>query len=252
MAHGWNGPSRPDAARQFQQPIDELLALLQPRPGERILDAGCGSGDLTARIAASGAAVQGIDSSAEAIARARVQHPQLDLQVSDLTSYRSAHPYDAVFSHAVLHWVADAEAAAASIRLALRPGGRFVAEFAGQGNTAAILTGLEQVLTSQGYAWEGRNPWYHPTIGQYASLLERIGFRVTYAQHTGHARPLQGEDGLQRWLASFSSVLLPDLSPPEQAAIIQNVEDRLRPQLYDGERWMIDISRLRISAVRVR
>src|SRR5580692_2738913 len=123
-----------------------LLELLAPEAGERILDLGCGTGHLAAQIADIGARVVGIDSSAEMIAEARRKYPQVQFDVADARSFRFAEPFDAVFSNAVLHWVRNAEGAVQSIAQALHPGGRFVAEFGGQGNIASVQAALRAVL----------------------------------------------------------------------------------------------------------
>lgn len=228
----------------------ELLSLLQPQPGERILDLGCGNGTLTSAIAAAGAIPTGIEVSAEMVNRARQNHPELDLQVADARHYRTARPFDAVFSHAVIHWIKDAPAVAETVFLALRQGGRFVTEFAGHGNVATLTTAIEQELTARGYAWAGRNPWYHPTIGEYASLLERTGFRVTFAQHFDRPTPLKAEGGIRRWLESFADHFFADVSAEERLSIYDAIEERVRPHLYRDGQWVLDTSRLRIRAVK--
>ena len=113
---------------------ENLVELLEPQPGERILDLGCGSGQLTAKIAESGAEVWGIDQSAEMIAEARRNFPDLQFEVGDAASFTVPKPFDAIFSNAALHWVKDAEGVAASVARALLPGGRFVLEMGGKGN----------------------------------------------------------------------------------------------------------------------
>ncbi|MFD0776661.1 class I SAM-dependent methyltransferase, partial [Streptomonospora algeriensis] len=106
----------------------DLIDELAPRPGERILDAGCGTGELAAALADAGAEVVGVDSSPEMIDRARERFPHLDLRLADLRELDVEPGFDAVLSNAVLHWIPEAPAAAASMAAALRPGGRLVAE----------------------------------------------------------------------------------------------------------------------------
>lgn len=228
----------------------ELLSWLRPEPGERILDLGCGNADLTAAIAAAGAIPTGIDASAETIRQAKQRHPELDLQNKDARTYRSDSLYDAVYSHAALHWIQDAPAVAETIRLALRKGGRFVAEFAGKGNIAVLTGAIEQVLKTHGYPWEGRNPWYHPSIGEYASLLERSGFRVTFARHLDLPTPLSGEEGLRKRIDGFAESFFHGIAPSERAALYDAVVSLAKPALYKDGQWMLDISRLRIIAIK--
>lgn len=226
------------------------LAMLQPRMGERILDVGCGNGDLTAEIAAAGAIPTGIDLSEEMVRRARQKHSGLDIQVGDACHYRTDVRFDAVFSNAALHWIKDSAAVARSIWLALREGGRFVAEFAGSGNAAVLTAAMEQALEAHGYAWAGRNPWYFPTIGEYASLLEQTGFGVTLAQHFERPTPLKGDTGVRDWLDKFDNYFFPDVTPADKASIYSAIEEKVKPHYDRGGQWTADFRRLRIVAIK--
>ena len=240
----WSGHSAPFTALQ-ETPI---LTLLQPSHGERILDVGCGNGDLTAKIAAAGALTTGIDFSKETIRQAKQKYPDMNIQVANACHYRSEEPFDAVFSHAVLHWIKDAPAVVQSIYLALKTGGRFVAEFAGSGNTAILIAAVREELHTRGYEWEGRNPWYHPTIDEYTNLLEQNGFRVSLAQHVDQFTPFK--PGARKWLDSFAEYLFSGIAPAEQDVIMEAVEEKVQPQLMRDGQWYLDRSRLRVVAMK--
>lgn len=216
----WRGHSAPFTALQETS----ILSLLQPSHGERILDVGCGNGDLTAKIAVAGALPTGIDFSEETIRQAKQKYPDMNIQVANACHYRSEESFDAVFSHAVLHWIKDAPAVVQSISLALKTGGRFVAEFAGSGNTAILITAVREELHARGYEWEGRNPWYHPTIGEYVNLLEQTGFRVSLVQHVDQFTPFK--PGARKWLDSFAAYLFSGIKPAEQDVIMEAVEKK--------------------------
>lgn len=81
-----------------------ILGLLHSQKGERILDLGCGTGDLSYEISKSGALVTGMDSSDEMIAKAREKYPSIPFFIDDGETFRTNEKYDAVFSNAALHW----------------------------------------------------------------------------------------------------------------------------------------------------
>src|SRR5262249_10579174 len=155
--------------------------LLAPQPGERVLDLGCGTGHLTAQIAAAGAEVLGLDSAPGMLAQAREAYRGLRFQQADARDFTLDAPVHAVFSNAALHWVRPPEAVVACVARALLPGGRFVAEFGGRGNVQAVLAALAQAARACGLSL-GEVPWYFPGIPEYAALLELAGLEVVHAE----------------------------------------------------------------------
>jgi len=220
-----------------------VVDLLEPRAGERIVDLGCGTGQLTAQIAASGAEVLGLDSSPEMVAQARRNHPGLRFEPADGRSFTIAEPCDAVFSNAALHWMRPPEDVAASISRALKPGGRFVAEMGGHGNIATVVQGIRTVLGDHRVdaAW----PWYYPTVGEYATLLESNRLLVRSAVLFPRPTRFEGDKGLDDWLSMFGSTF--SIGDSEASRIA----DSLRPVLYRDGAWFIDYVRLRVMAVRI-
>ncbi|MEH2282732.1 MAG: methyltransferase domain-containing protein [Nostoc sp.] len=232
---------------------EDLLKLLNPQPGESILDLGCGTGQLTEKIAEAGAEVMGVDYASEMIEKARQNYPHIRFDVADARSFQVDKPLDAVFSNAVLHWVKEADSAIASIHKSLKSGGRFVAEFGGKGNVKAIATALYSALESVGIAQaQVENPWYYPSIGEYASLLEHHGFDVIYAIQFSRPTPLaEGEAGMANWIKMFASPFFAGLSPEQQIEIIPVVEEYLKPTLYQQGTWTADYRRIRIVAIKL-
>jgi trans-aconitate methyltransferase len=225
----------------------DMLPLLAPQPGERILDLGCGPGQLTAKIAEAGAHVVGIDSSPDMIGQARQNYPKLDFRLLNATQFNFPEEFDAVFSNAVLHWVTDAEAAVRNIAEALRPGGRFVAEFGGKRNISALLRASEVVFKRHGFPY--RNPWYFPSVGEYSSLLEAHGLEVQSAWHFDRMTELdEGEDGMRDWIATFGSVVLNSAPKVQWPQLVSEIEEILRAELYRENRWHMDYVRIRVKA----
>lgn len=232
----------------------DVAALLAPQPGERILDLGCGTGDLAHDISTSGASVLGMDISAQMIEAAKRKYPKLDFMTGDAEHFALDEPVDAVFSNAALHWMTRPERVIGCIWNVLKPGGRFVAEFGGKGNVEKIVNGIIRVLERDcGVNAAARNPWYFPSIGQYSTLLEQQGFRVTYAVHFDRPTPMKdGENGLNLWLTGYADDFFAGLSPRDKQEAIRTIEDELRGELYKDGTWYIDYSRLRIMAVKPR
>ncbi|HTI49437.1 MAG TPA: methyltransferase domain-containing protein [Planctomycetaceae bacterium] len=227
---------------------ESLLKLLDPQPGERILDLGCGTGQLTTQIAAAGAEVTGLDRSAEMLEQARRSYPAIHFEQGDATAFSFAGPpFDAVFSNAVLHWVKPPEAAVARIRAALKPGGRFVAEFGGRGNNRQMLAALRR-QTAAFAVPDFEPPWYFPGIPEYTGILERQGFEVTFATLFDRPTPLEGEAGLRNWFEMFLPSLLGRFSAEKKEAFLAALENELRPALYRDGVWLADYRRLRIVA----
>jgi trans-aconitate methyltransferase len=229
---------------------ERLLELLRSQPGERILDLGCGTGQLTAAIASQGATVQGIDASAAMIAAAQQNYPQLAFRVADARNFQVETPLDAVFSNAALHWVLEPDAVIDSVWRSLRPGGRFVAELGGKGNVQQILAGLRHGFEAIGCPVPAC-PWYFPSLSDYATRLEQRGFEVQYAALFDRPTLLEaGSEGLANWLQMFASGMLMGLTAEQQRQVIQTVEDQLRPALYEGDRWAADYRRLQVVAIK--
>jgi trans-aconitate methyltransferase len=244
MTRDWCAQGYAANARFVADLGSDVLALLAPQPGERILDLGCGDGALTARIAAAGADVVGVDGSPDMVRAA--QGLGLKAQVMDGQRLTFEHAFDAVFSNAALHWMPDGAAVIAGVFRALKPGGRFVGEFGGHGNIAAIVTALTAVLTARGLDPARVRRWY-PTAERYAAMLRAGGFDVQYA--TLIPRPTHLPTGIAGWLDTFAVPLLGDLPVLDRAALMDEVATLLAPALRtDTGEWIADYVRLRFKA----
>jgi trans-aconitate methyltransferase len=242
-----------------------LVELAQPQPGERILDLGCGTGELTNALAAQQQAasaadlfVTGMDADPAMIVKARDQYPHLTFVQGDVRNFQvdkigdGSSGFDLVFSNAALHWIppVDAERAVECISRALQPSGRLVVEFGGKGNVQKIIRATQQVLMLP----ETFNPWYYPSISEFTSLLERHGIEVTTALLFDRPTLLQdGEAGLSNWLRMFGSAFFQHLSSAEEIeSALQQISEVLLPELFDGEQWTADYRRIRVVGRKIK
>ena len=220
-----------------------ILARLAPGAGERILDLGCGDGVLTAQILAAGALVTGVDASPEMVKAAAARG--VDAHLVDARNLPFRGEFDAVFSNAVLHWVADADAVLAGVARALRPGGRFVAEFGGHTNVAAIAVAIRAVFGRHGVRYS--SPWYYPTPDEYRARLEAHGFVVRDIRLFPRPTPLP--TGMAGWLRTFRVTQFEGVPPGLAQQIEDEIVELLRPSLCDAAgQWTADYVRLQVVA----
>lgn len=228
-----------------------LIETLNPQAGERILDIGCGTGHLTAQIAASGASVVGLDSSPAMIGQARQNFPKLQFVLENVAAMQFNPEFDALFSNAALHWVLDAQTAAHAMSKALRKGGRLVAELGGRGNIQTI----EQAIVSTVARYAGdRIPAsnnYFPSIGEYTTILENAGFEVRSAELYDRPTPLEGENGMADWIRQFKWFYFEALPPEQRTKALQDIVEDLAPVLHKSGQWIADYRRLSLLAVKL-
>ena len=226
-----------------------VVDLLAPKPGERILDLGCGDGVLTKKLADLGCEVVGIDSSVPQVEAARELGVNAFAMSAEDLQYEEE--FDAVFSNAVLHWIRRPNVVLAGAYRSLKPGGRFVAECGGHGCVHKIRTALVEALERRGLDGEARVPWYFPSPGDYATRLERAGFRVDSIALIPRPTPLPGD--IIGWLETFALNFFQGFSDEDRSDYLHEVRSVLEPQLRDASGvWVADYVRLRFAASKVR
>jgi len=222
----------------------DVLALLAPRAGESILDLGCGDGALTQRIAEAGADVVGLDTSEDFVATTCARDLVANVGNGETLTYDEA--FDAVFSNAALHWMTDGAAVVDGVYRALKPGGRFVAEFGGSGNVAAIVTALTTLARQHGIDQQLACPWFFPTPAEYTEMLETRGFAVESIALIPRPTPLP--TGLRGWIETFRAPFF-QAAGDRSAMLLDELEAVLAPALCDTRgNWTADYVRLRVRA----
>jgi len=230
----------------------DLISMLNPKAGERILDFGCGTGELTAEIAQSGAELVGIDASSEMIKAAQEQFEGINFIEALGESFIDSKQYDAIFSNATLHWILNPEAAISAMYSNLKPGGRLLLEMGGKGNVATIIETLQDVLEEHGYVKQSKTVnWYFPKLGTYSYFLEKNGFKVTFAHL--YDRPTKLNDpntGIIDWLTMFAGKYFTGIPAEDVISIHKIVQDRVKERLYKDGHFYADYKRLRICAIK--
>jgi SAM-dependent methyltransferase len=224
-----------------------LLDMLDPKPGERILDLGCGDGALTEEIVRRGAHVVAVDASAEQVTAARARG--LDARVMDGEKLAFHAAFDGVLSNAALHWMKQPDAVIDGVWRALKPGGRFVAEMGGAGNVATVRDALTAALARRGIAAAAVDPWYFPTPEEYRAKLETRGFIVASIALIPRPTPIPGD--ISDWIDTFGESFLFAVPEAERAGLIAEVAAAVAPRLKAAHGgWTVDYVRLRFAALK--
>jgi trans-aconitate methyltransferase len=236
---------------------DELLDLLAPRTGERILDLGCGTGRHAAEIAARGARVVGMDLDEGMLDKARADHPTLrlvraDAALFDLESLGEREPFDACFSNAALHWMTPQDAVLANVRSVVATGARFVAEMGGAENIAALDASLRAALVEIDRGDVPVPANYFPTVGEQSALLEANGFRVERMSWFRRPSRLAQGSTAADWTRHFRAMVWSEVPEELHAELARAVDTQASGLgLHDDDGWFADYCRLRFMAVAV-
>ena len=213
--------------------------LLDPHPGEEILDIGCGDGTLTLKIRDAGASVVGIDNSESMVAAARAKG--LDVRLMDAAELKFTEAFDAAFSNATLHWILAKNRAARAIWFALKPGGRFAGEMGGEGNLDLLREALDDVLVLRGFGPPTFASNWYPSVEDFIAVYEQAGFKDVDARLIERPTPL--DHGVAAWVTTFRAGWLDRAGVPldQRQSIADQVADRVGTTTADYVRlrfWM--------------
>lgn len=226
-----------------------IVDLLEPTANERILDLGCGTGELSFQVASCGASVTGLDVSESMISTARSKYPAITFIQGDAETFRADQPFDAVMSNAALHWMLRPASVLYGIRRSLKPGGRLVAELGAHGNVSVVRQALRVGVEELGRKY--REPWFFPTPGQYSALLEAMGFDVAYVRAFSRPTPMiDGAIGLEHWVRGFAPWIFQGLDARTGAHLMHRVEELCYDRLFTDGQWVVDYRRLQVVALR--
>jgi len=229
---------------------ESLLEELNPRNSDRVLDFGCGTGELTNQIHRYAGEIVGIDPSEEMIAQARREFPECSFICTSARDYQPDPRFSAVFSNAVLHWVDNLPETISHIYRFLNSGGRFIGEFGAHGNVSRVREALHQALLDRGYSPKNRDPWTFPKEREFDEMLWNTGFQVDSLETFDRPTKIEGKEGLSVWLTMFGQSFFEPLSGAEIQEIIGEITEALRPDYFDGNNWTLEYRRLRFRAIR--
>jgi SAM-dependent methyltransferase len=224
-----------------------VIELLDPSVGESILDLGCGDGQLSAVLEAKGARVTGVDIDASMLDTAR--NRGIDARFMDGQALDFPAEFDAVFSHASIHWMPEVDKVFAGVWRALKSGGRFVAETGSHRNIAAIHTAMIASLLQFDVAPERIPRFYYPAADECCDLLEASGFAVTTIQAFPRPTPLPG--GMRAWFQMFGQPFFHTVQEDRREEAMAYAERLLGPVLRTGRGdWVADYVHLRFKAIK--
>ncbi|MGZ8270814.1 MAG: class I SAM-dependent methyltransferase [Methylophilus sp.] len=242
----WNPEQYAKNARFVSKLGVPVVKLLSPKVDEKILDLGCGDGDLTVKLCEFGCTLVGIDASEKMVLAAKSLGLEAYVMNGEALTFNSE--FDAVFSNAALHWMTSPEKVITGVWNALKPGGRFVAEFGGYGNVKTIINALEASLLSR-HGTIVASPWYFPRAEDYKALLEANGFVVESISLIPRPTLLPGD--VSGWLKTFAQKYIYALPATERKPFIREVVNSLKPKICDENgHWTADYMRLRFSATK--
>jgi len=229
----------------------DVLQWLEPKANEHILDVGCGTGQLAAQIANSGAIVLGTDASADMVANAKKTYPHLNFEVVDGTKLPYDKSFDAIFSNATFHWIEDQESLIKGLFKSLKSGGRLVAEFGGKGNVKSITEAINEAAQQLNLVNKiNSNFWFFPSVSTYTSMLESVGFEVEQAWLFNRPTKLIGDEGMYVWINQFAQHAFKNLNNDQAESIKNLAVEILKPYYFINGEWVADYRRLRIKAFK--
>jgi trans-aconitate 2-methyltransferase len=245
----WNPAQYGRFHAERTQPFLDLLALVHPRPGMRVVDLGCGTGELTRRLHLHVEAREtvGIDRSAAMLEKAAAFRSEgLRFEAGDIATFHGRGEWDLVFSNAALHWVPDHEALFARLAEALAPEGQLAVQMPANFDQPSHVVAKE-VAAEPPFAAALAGARAEPVLAPeaYAKLLWRLGFRAQHVRLQVYPHLLGSRDDVVEWVKGTTLTAYAErLEPAVYEAFLARYRERLLPRLEDTKPYFFPFKRV--------
>ena len=247
----WNAEKYQKTCGRVTEHGVKLFNILKTLPCDKVLDIGCGTGELTKKIAAFAKETIGIDTSPNMIEKAKINYPELNLMVMNACALQWENYFDTVFSNAVFHFIKTQDALLDNIYRALKLNGVLVCEFGAFGNIAGLLDAVDYAYSKRGKSYSLR--FFYPAEGEYRFLLEKHGFFVeNLSVYDLDTKLIEGEAGLRNWINQIFNVEMEWFSDSELEDVLTEIESTLRALQWDGSNWHLPNRRLQFVARKIQ
>lgn len=249
MKNNWDSENYTNHFQFVHKYGEELLDFITAPKGSLAVDLGCGNGAITQKLSEKGYKTLGIDSSKEMIEKAKALHPSLNFQLDNAYEFRLKEKADVIFSNAVFHWIDNHDKLVENISANLKTGGELIFEFGGKGCADTVHNALSQAFSAHGLTYVNR--FNFRSIGKFAPILEKYGFRVEYAVLFDRPTEQIGENGLENWIHMFVNSAFDGIDNCTKNKIIAQTVEICKPKLYINGKWYVDYVRIRMKAIRI-
>jgi trans-aconitate 2-methyltransferase len=256
MSDTWNPQQYAQFARERSQPFYDLLALVQPRDGMRVIDLGCGSGELTRHLHEHLRASHtiGLDKSGNMLAQASKHASDgLEFRKGDIATLHTQEKFELVFSNAALQWVPNPTEVLARLSSWLTDEGQLAVQVPANDDHATHVVARE--IASRSPYREALTDWSRQFFvlkpEDYAAFLNHLGFRQQHVRLQVYGHLLPSRDDEIEWVKGTMLTDYQRQMPPEMfAKFIEDYRRELLPRLDDDRPHFYPFKRILFWARR--
>lgn len=249
MKNNWDSNNYTDNFQFVHKYGEELIDFITVEKGSFVVDLGCGNGAITKKLSEKGFKTLGIDASKSMLEKAKNLHPELDFRLDDACEFKLDEKADAILSNAVFHWIENHDELVKNLSANLKTGGELVFGFGGKGCADTVHNALEKAFATHNLTYV--NHFNFRSIGEFAPILEKHGFRIEYAVFFDRPTEQIGENGLENWINMFVDSAFDGVDSETKDEIIAQAVEICRPELYINGKWYVDYVRIRMKAIKM-